>query len=69
MLSNPSTWPSCGSTSVAFKSTPASAFTDATYSVRFRRWIGTRLAFGPFAWVSSVFSIQPTNESTSFCIG
>ena len=69
MLSKPSTWPSCGRTSVAFRSTPTSAFTDAAYSVRFSRWIGTWPAFGPLAWVSSVFSIQPTNESTSFCAG
>ena len=69
ILSKPSTWPSCGSTSVAFSSTPTSALTDAAYSVRFSRWIGTRPAFGPLAPVSSVFSIQPTNESTSFCAG
>ena len=38
MLSKPSSWPSCGRTSAAFNSTPTSAFTDAVYSMRFRRW-------------------------------
>ena len=36
-----STCTSCGRTSLPFTSTPTSAFTEAAYSVRFRRWIGT----------------------------
>ena len=69
MLLKPSTAMSAGRYWLGSISTARRSFTALAYSVRFKRWTGTRPARCALLLSSSVLSSQPISASTSCCEG